>query len=1085
MAGTFTEVFRDDFDNGTVDLSTDLGNGAVTEASGHLRVTCTSGFGCNWWSGAIEDAPVAYTTVASHVSANSLWRSEIKIDASQEPVADVHLGLAVWQDRDNVYFFGWHGASQACVIDKIVSDVGSGHLGVKGGDKIATRAHYYRVYVNETSEKLFDPDLKLLLGPNTITFCEKIDNGEWRRIHSRALEFTPDRVGIFSKRWTGTSEVWAEADYLSIEEFTASSSADTYTEKLNDDFTNSTVDLSTDLGTGTISESGTLLTLTSPIGVNSDWWSGAAEDAPIAYTPVLDHLSVPGLLKVEAKLAGLSPPTTNECIGGLCIYQDRDNAYHFGWYENFGLIELDTIISDTGTARVFSASVTNPNSDAHTYRAYINKTPKTLQDPDTGRHIAPGSVAFFYKLDSGSWLFAHELALDFSPVNVGLFFKKWSSSSETASVSFDYLAAYELTYDTAPTVSGDGNPATTFSETSLPQQWTPRLCHVAPYAANTLTYLSPGLQLSAPTLYTVPNAVYNWIGLVASGWGFGLYNGDQSFLDVELAWENFTLDATPSSPGETSQFGLALEIPYQTLLDSSPNGVANVFVGRHRDSTVDQFIVSAGRAPGHSAGSATVLASVSYPGGLPEDRVRLVRGDLDTWSAFYHDGTSWVELIGSFSLSSVVGGGHEASLLETYCRPALRAFYEDASAWPTVDLTEFKVNEGYVTIGDPSEDFDDGVRDPSRVVHYERDSIRYPVASNEERVGGLQFLSSYTVGSQIEGVYMPGAFLPGTDIDVTFSMDFEVNVNANQAVKASAYFENCLQDNKGHSGFSKKQIEIEFEWRPPNYFLGSLWQADFQVYNDSISLTSIGNVSESFLFGGALEVKSKSVRLTRTGNVWKAYDGVTLIGTWTDTGTHLTDWPVTLVFETRNAATGNYYALDPRWRITDIEIASGDTDPGLPPIAPPGPVVPEVVAIPTVKTSAETGLLAFAAPLTFLSTGDMIKHNGGRVTSDTAKAATMILQNGIPLTRLGSLVPVLPFEPNDGRLGAVLQYHIRKALNAGSEFITVSKVQIIQNSNNTVTYRCVLKDSRQASQSYVADVISTEHGWLMNINPPQ
>lgn len=122
-------------------------------------------------------------------------------------------------------------------------------------------------------------------------------------------------------------------------------------------------------------------------------------------------------------------------------------------------------------------------------------------------------------------------------------------------------------------------------------------------------------------------------------------------------------------------------------------------------------------------------------------------------------------------------------------------------------------------------------------------------------------------------------------------------------------------------------------------------------------------------------------------------------------------------------------------------------------------------------------LRAFAFPLAFLENGDIASCCNAQVSRDTAQNATMLLQNAIPLSSLGTIVPLLAFEPADHIMGAVFAYQASKGVATGSQYIRVVKVEQRALSDDSSEFRITIQDNRLTPSDMTFYMVKGVNGW--------
>ena len=212
-----------------------------------------------------------------------------------------------------------------------------------------------------------------------------------------------------------------------------------FVQRFLDDFTNSTVDLQTDLGNGSVSEpAGTTLNIDCPIGVNCEWFT--LLNAPVAYEEIADHIEgPPTAIRIETRMTGVVRSDGNT-FPGIVIWQDRSNAYRMGYIAGSGIIHLNQTIAGTGLGLVSSAGgIGDPSVTPHVYRIYWNGSAESLVIEE-GRDLNPGEVSFYFSDDDGV-TFTHldTRTLPFTAARAGIYSYNFTSLP-SVDADFDYFS---------------------------------------------------------------------------------------------------------------------------------------------------------------------------------------------------------------------------------------------------------------------------------------------------------------------------------------------------------------------------------------------------------------------------------------------------------------------------------------------------------------------------------------------------------------------------------------------------------------------------------------------------------------------
>jgi len=313
--------------------------------------------------------------------------------------------------------------------------------------------------------------------------------------------------------------------------------------------------------------------------------------------------------------------------------------------------------------------------------------------------------------------------------------------------------------------------STVFPGTALPKHFAPHRLQLAPYAADTITFLNPGIRISLPTEFGddgPPGNGGRWNGVVSAGWGFG---GASPNCDIEIEWDNLILGTNVN----TRRIGLALRTTRRLVFDSLNNTSNWVFVGQHRSNggSENHWILAHFRPNGGGPnGLYTIVSSVAGASGIT-GKVRLVRSSVDTFEGLYWNGATWVSL-GSFTHSDFQYDIMEVCLFTR--RDA------NANGELTIDFKSFTLNSGIPiphgsAATSPADDFADNiVPDPPKWSGPFKSFNLIGADIITEFGGALSFVYSAAavLGNEV-GFISNYVFYPGTNIDIV--VDFEVLIS--------------------------------------------------------------------------------------------------------------------------------------------------------------------------------------------------------------------------------------------------------------------------------------------------------------------
>ena len=127
--------------------------------------------------------------------------------------------------------------------------------------------------------------------------------------------------------------------------------------------------------------------------------------------------------------------------------------------------------------------------------------------------------------------------------------------------------------------------------------------------------------------------------------------------------------------------------------------------------------------------------------------------------------------------------------------------------------------------------------------------------------------------------------------------------------------------------------------------------------------------------------------------------------------------------------------------------------------------------------AANPQLRGFAMPLSFTDRADLITRENGQVSIDTARNAVLTLQQGIPLCPLGTIVPLLAFDPQDDITLDSIRYQAARGVAAGAPAIEMIGVEQVEAQDQTVQVRVDIKDQRLSQSELSYTMLATGVGW--------
>lgn len=227
-----------------------------------------------------------------------------------------------------------------------------------------------------------------------------------------------------------------------------------WTERLYTDFSNPP-SVSTDPGNGSVSESSSVLTLSTPSGVDCDWWASKPY-SPLAYLPFTDKVQYPPeVVRLQTRVTDYV--NNSGGLGGvnimLCLFKDRQNMYGFGWaydYSFGAIIRGMKLVANVGTAiGVTGSGISDPSTVPHIYRLYWNPGPDPRYVPEISTVMEPNQIRFYYSIDDGATFapgvapFAATAEID-PPFKIGVSVKTWNNKP---AVNIEFSALQVVQWD--------------------------------------------------------------------------------------------------------------------------------------------------------------------------------------------------------------------------------------------------------------------------------------------------------------------------------------------------------------------------------------------------------------------------------------------------------------------------------------------------------------------------------------------------------------------------------------------------------------------------------------------------------------
>ena len=196
-----SQRFLDEFDNGVVDLSTDIpAGGHASESGGRLWVHLLSGEQGDWFSG-VQQSPVAYTTIPATAYTNEIQEYTTRL-SRRNGTGNLTVGVVLWSTRTNAYLFDINPSNVLAVSTLI------GGTWTQG---VAT------VSVADPNTTPLTLKIERHTGTALLRFMYSANNGvTWLQLYSATAGFTPTKIGMFAKNWSPYPLADGYWDYLRI-----------------------------------------------------------------------------------------------------------------------------------------------------------------------------------------------------------------------------------------------------------------------------------------------------------------------------------------------------------------------------------------------------------------------------------------------------------------------------------------------------------------------------------------------------------------------------------------------------------------------------------------------------------------------------------------------------------------------------------------------------------------------------------------------------------------------------------------------------------------------------------------------------
>jgi hypothetical protein len=218
------QLFFDDFDNATVDVSTDPTNGTVTEPAGS-ELICSIGLGLDArWDGSDYKGVLAYEDIASHVNPNKMWYAEAKLTKIAYSGTTCLGGLCLSNSaKTQALQTGFYPSNKHYYVQYLNGGSHGTYFNTLAGildDDPSRENLLMRIYYNPGTNR--DDAQVIGLGPNEAScwYRGARDAQEvWKHAWTGSISwFTPTRFGVWLRNWSPYPSVDVHHDYLKLVE---------------------------------------------------------------------------------------------------------------------------------------------------------------------------------------------------------------------------------------------------------------------------------------------------------------------------------------------------------------------------------------------------------------------------------------------------------------------------------------------------------------------------------------------------------------------------------------------------------------------------------------------------------------------------------------------------------------------------------------------------------------------------------------------------------------------------------------------------------------------------------------------------
>jgi hypothetical protein len=909
----WAEIYKDDFDNGVVDLSTyNTGVGkTITEAGTLLTIAVTAGTASEWWVSNFGN-PVAYKTPLPSSVATRRKRYTAKID-SWTCADQIHgmIGLSLFLDAQNMYGIFYHQDAGGQPTIRLQYGIANAfaNYGVMNRNVVLPSAPSAPLY------------LRIMWCPVhsrvTLYFAQKSTlptDSDYKFFTSVTTSaFVPDRIGLFDKTWTANPASSYTVDWLQAEEEDTTCDCSVgWNTTYFDDFDDSVLSMETvNTSAGkTVTEAGSSLTLNVTAGTASDLWAGVYT-AVIAYIDGLPTISPHQRFRYTAKITnyGGVSKATSEVGSGLML--DQNNLYYYGIANTNPWIDVVGILHGNSSGVAFGQGSFIADAQPNVIPLYS----RIEWHPDTWE------LRFYYAqvagvpTDADFKLWRTEGSC-FNLTRLILLVKNWGAYP-AASLTVDWVKAEEHDGTPVPRADATKFPSTTFPGLTLGKQWG---THRLENAGNYYQMLNPGIRLVANSAVTAGDYTEGYGAASPGRWWRGLrllgaHCVDDSEWELDISRVNYEV-------GSRSIFGISLAIPQFANFgtgDYCGSPANRILLGNYRKSGTSDFYVGLWKRIGGGADFANLAESLCNSTSMT---LKLKRRESNIFLAYYNIGAGdvyvgqyvddhWAKRMLHIDIGYFMG--YENALDHTFDVTGFRQLsgtqgVDYALETPTdtfstgkmVTAKRYSHTGGYYIAG--AQAISDDTSKCLELFSYNNGAGTAGIGSYWRRQPWKPDVNYLYPWSPF-GVQMPWVIFPGD-----FSIDAELWMRhyPDAGGNCAGQFCLCLAD------------ACQVEWCSAQYKAGTGYQSDVgSRYVVGIRSDANGSTGTKYVVaakpynagrtdinrGSAVDAR-ETVRITRTGNIIRAYYYTG--GAWVQIGTDWTDtvnWGTWLVpyFESQDS----------------------------------------------------------------------------------------------------------------------------------------------------------------------------------------